>query len=107
DLAYEGIDVFSLLSKSGWANPPYSGIASGRATLRRLDGNNVVGAEAEGTLKIERADLGKVPLFKAIYAQLPAADQPRFNRLDMTYRLTDDAMVFDQLDVRSDILAAK
>src|SRR5690606_15415069 len=56
---------------------------------------------------IERADLGKVPLFKAIYAQLPAADQPRFNRLDMTYRLTDDAMVFDQLDVRSDILAAK
>lgn len=107
DLTFDGIDVFSLLSQSGWQNPPYSGSASGRATLRRLDGNNVVGAEAEGTLKIERADLGKVPLFQAIYAQLPAADQPRFNQLDMTYRLTDQAIVFDRLDVRSDILAAK
>tara|TARA_R110002072_G_scaffold46591_10_gene129277 strand:+ start:324688 stop:328290 length:3603 start_codon:yes stop_codon:yes gene_type:complete len=107
DLAYEGIDVFALLSQTGWENPPYSGSASGRATLRRLDGNNVVGAEAKGTLKIERADLGKVPLFKAIYAQLPAADQPRFNQLDMTYRLTDQAIVFDQLEIRSDILAAK
>ncbi|MFT4516063.1 MAG: hypothetical protein ACI91B_004785, partial [Planctomycetota bacterium] len=107
DLAYEGIDVFSLLSQGGWENPPYTGSASGRATLRRLDGNKVVGAAAEGTLKIERADLGKVPLFKAIYAQLPAADQPRFNQMDVTYRLTDQAMVFDQLEVRSDILAAK
>lgn len=107
DLAYEGIDVFSLLNQAGWENPPYTGSASGRATLRRLDGSNVVGAVAEGTLKIERADLGKVPLFKAIYAQLPAADQPRFNQMDVTYRLTDQAMVFDQLEIRSDILAAK
>lgn len=107
DISFSGIDIFSLLSTSGWQNAPYSGSASGRVILAHLDGNNVVGAEAEGTLKIERADLGKVPLFKAIYAQLPAADQPRFNKLDMAYRLTDAAMVFDQLEVRSDILAAK
>jgi hypothetical protein len=107
DLAYEGIELFSLLSQSGWENPPYTGSASGRTTLHRLDGNNFVGAVAKGTVKIERADLGKVPLFKTIYAQLPAADQPRFNQLDLTYRLTDQAMVFDQLEVRSDILAAK
>lgn len=106
DLSFKGVDVFSLLTTSGWDNAPYSGTASGRATLRRLDGNKVVGAKAEGSLKIERADLGKVPLFKAIYAQLPPADQPRFNQLDLTYRLTEDAIVFDNLDVRSEILAA-
>jgi len=107
DLAFDGIEVFSLLSQSGWENPPYTGSASGRATLDRLDGTSAVGANATGTLKIQRADLGKVPLFKAIYAQLPAADQPRFNQLDLAYRLTDEAMAIDQLEVRSDILAAK
>lgn len=107
DLQFDRVDVFTLLSTSGWRNPPYTGFASGRMTLSRLDGNNVVGAEASGTLKIERADLGKVPLFTAIYAQLPPANQPRFNQLDMTFRLTDHLMNFDQLEVRSEILAAK
>jgi hypothetical protein len=107
NLDFDNIDVFALLSKSGWQNPPYSGIAKGSAALRHLDGNNVLSAEATGTLTVERADLGKVPLFKAIYAQLPAADQPRFNQLNVAYRLTKDAIVFDRLDVRSDIMAAK
>ncbi|MFN3241516.1 MAG: hypothetical protein ACE37K_08380 [Planctomycetota bacterium] len=107
DLQFDRVDVFTLLSTSGWRNPPYTGLASGRMTLSRLDGNNVVGAEAAGTLQIERADLGKVPLFTAIYAQLPPANQPRFNQLDMTFRLTDHLMSFDRLEVRSEILAAK
>jgi len=107
DLQFQRVDVFTLLETSGWRNPPYTGFASGRMTLSRLDGNNLVGAEAAGTLKIERADLGKVPLFTAIYAQLPPADQPRFNHLDLTFRLTDHLMRFDHLEVRSEILAAK
>ncbi|MCK5943382.1 MAG: hypothetical protein KAI24_15480, partial [Planctomycetes bacterium] len=107
DLQFDRVDVFSLLNTSGWTNPPYSGFASGRVTLARLDGSNVVGAEAEGSLKIERANLGKVPLFTAIYAQLPPADQPRFNELDLAFRLTDHLMRFDRLEIRSDILAAK
>lgn len=107
DLAFEDVDVFSLLNTGGWQNPPYTGIASGRLTLHRLDGNDVVGAEADGTLRIERANLGRVPLFTAIYAQLPSADQPRFNELDLRYRVDTEAMVFEQLDIRSDIIAAK
>lgn len=107
NLDFNNIDVFALLSKSGWQNPQYTGVARGNAALSHLDGNNVLSAEAKGTLTVERADLGKVPLFKAIYAQLPAADQPRFNKLDVAYRLTNDAIVFDRLDVRSDIMAAK
>jgi hypothetical protein len=59
------------------------------------------------TLSRLGADLGKVPLFTAIYAQLPPANQPRFNQLDMTFRLTDHLMSFDRLEVRSEILAAK
>ena len=54
-----------------------------------------------------RADLGKVPLFAAIYAQLPPADRPRFNELDTKFRLDGDALIFDRLDVRSDILAVQ
>ncbi|MFK7742096.1 MAG: hypothetical protein AB8H80_17405 [Planctomycetota bacterium] len=107
DLSFRGVDVFTLLSTSGWNNPPYTGTASGRMTLSRLDGSSVVGAEATGTLKIERADLGKVPLFTAIYAQLPAVDQPRFNQFDLSYRLDADAVVFDDLEIRSELLAAK
>jgi len=103
---FVGVDVFSLLSAFGWANPPYSGTARGSVNLARLDGNTMIGAQANGNLVIERADLGKVPLFKAIYAQLPAADQPRFNFLDVAFRLTDEAVRFDKLVVRSDILGA-
>lgn len=107
DLEYKSIDVFALLTACGWNNPPYSGTARGTVKLNRLDGSTMVGAEANGTLTIERADLGKVPLFKAIYAQLPAADQPRFNYLDVIFRLTKEAIEFDKLIVRSDILGAE
>ncbi|MEC8653573.1 MAG: hypothetical protein VXY92_13535 [Planctomycetota bacterium] len=107
DLEFERVDVFSLLSTSGWSNPPYRGFASGDLKLLRLDGNNVGGAEAEGSLQVTRADLGKVPLFAAIYAQLPPADRPRFNELDTKFRLDGEALIFDQLDVRSDILAVQ
>ena len=53
------------------------------------------------------AAVGKVPLFSAIYAQLPPADRPRFNQLDTRFRLDGQELIFDQLDVRSDILAVK
>ena len=107
NLRFDRVDVFSLLSTSGWANPPYRGLASGQFELIHLDGNNLVGAEATGDLKVSDADLGKVPLFKAIYAQLPPADQPRFHQLDSQLRLTERAMQFERLEVRSDILAVK
>ncbi|MCB9877514.1 MAG: hypothetical protein H6835_07935 [Planctomycetes bacterium] len=107
DLAFEGVDVFTLLSQSGWANPPYSGSASGQLRLDRLEGADVVGAAAAGSLHVERADLGKVPLFTAIYAQLPPSEQPRFNHLDVDFRLVDQQLEIDNLEVRSDILAAK
>jgi hypothetical protein len=107
EVQFERIDVFSLLTAAGWVNPPYSGTASGRMLLRRLDGNDVVAAEGEGTLKVERADLGAVPLFTAIYAQLPPSDRPRFNHLDVTCRLAEQRVQFERLEVRSDILAAK
>ena len=106
-LQFDRVDVFSLLSASGWRNPPYRGFASGELNLLHLDGNNLVGAEATGAIQVKRADLGKVPLFTAIYAQLPAADQPRFNELDLQFRLTEEAMQFDRLNVRSDILGVE
>ena len=107
DLQFDRVDVYALLSTSGWSNPPYRGLASGQVELIHLDGNNLVGAEATGALKVSEADLGKVPLFQAIYAQLPPADQPRFHQLDTQFQLTERAMQFKRLDVRSDILAVK
>ncbi len=106
ELQFARIDVFSLLSASGWQNSPYKGLASGELRLDRLDGNQVVGAVASGRLSLERADLGKVPLFKAIYAQLPAADQPRFNELDVSFELDEQRVRFEQLEIRSELLAA-
>ncbi|HEX6811910.1 MAG TPA: hypothetical protein VF384_09845 [Planctomycetota bacterium] len=106
DLAFERVDVYQFLDTAGWTNPPYSGLASGRFSLVRLDGTHVVAAEATGSLKIEQGDLGVVPLFTAIYAQLPAPDRPRFHYLESTFRLADRRVTFDSLDVRSRMLGA-
>jgi hypothetical protein len=106
DLAFERVDVYQFLDTSGWTNPPYSGLASGNLSLTRLDGTHLVAAEGSGQLKIEQGDLGVVPLFTAIYAQLPAPDRPRFHYLESTFRLADRRVTFDSLDVRSRMLGA-
>jgi len=101
---FEKVDVYSFLSACGWQNPPYSGVANGEFQLDRLDGSDVIDALATGRLEIERADLGVVPLFTAIYAQLPAPDRPRFNHLEAIFRLSEKTVTFEKLDVRSNIL---
>lgn len=105
DLQFERVDVYSFLARCGWQNPPYSGTSRGSFTLERLDGSNVVTAAGAGQLTIERADLGVVPLFTAIYAQLPAPDRPRFEGLDSRFRLADRTLTFETLNVRSNLLA--
>lgn len=104
---YAGIDVYSFLDTCGWSNPPYSGRASGEVQLESLDGYDIVDARGRGTMKIVDADLGVVPLFTAIYAQLPAADRPRFHGLDVTFALGERQVKIDQLEVRSDVITAK
>ncbi len=107
NLDFENVDVYAFLSASGWVNPPYSGIATGRIQLDRLDGADLVGALAEGELSIERGDLGVVPLFTAIYAQLPAPERPRFDRLRSKFRLAERRVFFDDLGLWSNLLAAQ
>lgn len=107
DLAFEQVDVYTFLAQNGWQNPPYSGAASGKVRIDALDGSNVLEARGAGSLRIERADLGVVPLFTAIYAQLPPADRPRFDRLETTWTVADRGVRFDTFDVRSSILAAR
>ncbi len=104
---FERVDVYSFLDQSGWTNPPYSGTASGRVRLDRLDGNDLVDAECSGELRIERADLGVVPLFTAIYAQLPAPERPRFDRLQSSFSLRDRRVEFAELSLWSNLLAAQ
>lgn len=106
NLQFEKVDVFAFLRECGWQNPPYSGAASGSLVLERLDGNDVVGASGSGSLVIERGDLGAVPLFTAIYAQLPAPERPRFDHLDARFRLHQRRVEFPELSLRSNLLAA-
>jgi hypothetical protein len=106
NLNFEKVDVFAFLKECGWANPPYSGFASGNVTLERLDGSNVVDAQAAGDLAVERGDLGVVPLFAAIYSQLPAPERPRFDRLGTRFRLLNRRLEVDELALRSNLLAA-
>lgn len=107
NLTFQNVDVYRFLSTCGWQTPPYSGMASGNFALDRLDGNDLVSATGSGRLVIERGDLGVVPLFTAIYAQLPAPERPRFHHLETRVRLTDRRVTFDELDVESNLLAAK
>lgn len=104
NLVFEKVDVYSFLDTCGWTNPPYSGTAKGEFLLERLDGSDIVAARSNGRLTIERADLGVVPLFTAIYAQLPAPDRPRFDHLDSRFRLADKTVTFETLKVRSNLL---
>lgn len=105
-LAFEGVDVHSFLLVAGWVSPPYRGAARGHLVLERLDGHDVVDASGSGALAIERGDLGVVPLFTAIYSQLPAPERPRFDKLDAVLRLGDRRVVFDRLVLRSNLLEA-
>ena len=47
-----------------------------------------------------------LPKFTAIYAQLPAADRPRFDGLDVTWKVRNQVAEFDRFDVHSKLLAA-
>ena len=98
--------MFAFLKECGWANPPYSGLASGNVTVDHLDGNNIVDAQGTGNLTVDRGDLGVVPLFTAIYSQLPAPERPRFDRLGARFRLLDRRFHIDELALRSNLLAA-
>ncbi|MBL8751770.1 MAG: hypothetical protein JNK15_00610, partial [Planctomycetes bacterium] len=106
DLVFENVDVRTFLAHGGWQNPPYSGAASGTLVVDALDGSDVIDCTGRGTLRIERADLGVVPLFTAIYAQLPPADRPRFDGLATSFTVADRAVRFDDLSVTSNILGA-
>jgi len=106
NLTYEKVDVYAFLSACGWQNPPYSGTAGGVFQLDRLDGSDIVDARGKGRLVIERGDLGVVPLFTSIYAQLPAPDRPRFHHLALDFRAADRVVNFDSLEVRSNLLGA-
>jgi hypothetical protein len=107
DVAFAEVDVLGFLSATGWRQPPYRGAASGRIRLDRLAGNDVVGATAAGELRLDRADLGVVPLFTAIYAQLPPSDRPYFDALDLAWQVRNGAAEFSRLEVRSNVLAAR
>jgi hypothetical protein len=107
NLAFTDVDVYGFLAATGWSKPTYSGLASGAVRVKRLAGADIVGAVGDGELRIVRADLGVVPLFTAIYAQLPAADRPRFDALDLAWQVADGAATFPRLEVRSSLLAAR
>ncbi|MFN9945608.1 MAG: hypothetical protein ACK56S_02035 [Planctomycetota bacterium] len=107
DVEFAEVDVNRFLAATGWRQPPYSGAAAGSIRLERLAGADVVGAAGAGELRLSRADLGVVPLFTAIYAQLPPADRPHFDALDLAWRVRDGAAEFSRLDVRSNVLAAR
>lgn len=107
DIAFAGVDVAGFLAATGWRQPPYSGAASGRVRLDRLAGADAVGATGSGELRLERANLGVVPLFTAIYAQLPPADRPRFDALDLAFQVREGTAEFPRLEVRSNVIAAR
>lgn len=106
-LAFENVDVHGLLLRCGQNNPICSGAASGEIVLDRLDGHDIVDAEASGRIAIVRGDLGVVPLFTAIYAQLPAPERPRFDGMSARVALHDRRVRFDDLSLHSNLLGAK
>lgn len=107
NLTYESVDIHAFLKQAGQPNPPYRGSARGAFRLTRLDGQDIAAAAATGSCVITRGDLGIVPLFTAIYRQLPAAVRPRFDGLDLAFELADQRVTLQRLNLSSKILGAE
>lgn len=107
DLDIANFDLRSFLLAAGMVNPTYSGNASCQLQLRDLQGDRLVDAKAVLQCKVERGDLGAVPLFTAIYSQLPEADQPRFHSVQAKAILADQKVTLRELAMASNLLKAE
>lgn len=106
NLAFDKVDLAGFLRDCGWQRPPYSGICSGSLQLEQLDGTAITEARGKASLTVEQANLGAVPLFAAIYAHLPAAERPRFDRLQANGQLAQRQLRLDKLSLRSSMMEA-
>ncbi len=104
NLELDGISLADLLREGGYDNPPYSGTLRGHLQLDRLEGADFVDMVANGRLQLADGNLGTVPVFTAIYAQLSVQDRPRFEGGTLAFRVADRRLTFDELLVRSPLL---
>lgn len=105
DLTWDGISLSELLRQSGWSGYHFHGSMLGELHLQRLRGIDFVDMAARGKLAIVDGDLGTVPLFTAIYAQLSEDNRPRFESGNLDFSIDDRTMQIHQLKLRSPMLS--
>jgi hypothetical protein len=105
DVRLDGVSLSELLASSGIANTPYRGTLGGAIRVEDLPNADLVDMTALGNFTVIDANLGAVPLFTAIYAQLPEQNRPHFDTLSMAFDLRDRGLRIDELQLASPLLA--
>lgn len=104
-LTWDGVSLSDLLQQSGWTGYHFHGSLLGEVDVMQLHGADFAGMLAAGHVAAVDADLGTVPLFTAIYAQLSEDNRPRFESGNLLFIIADGKIDFDRLELRSPMLS--
>ncbi|GAB4141870.1 MAG: hypothetical protein Fur0037_08820 [Planctomycetota bacterium] len=105
DLAWDGIALSELLAESGWKGYRYRGSLLGELHIAKLSGTDLVNMQAAGSLAVVDGDLGNVPLFTAIYAQIAEPNRPRFESGTLAFYVADRIAHIVQLELDSSMMS--
>lgn len=105
DLQISGISLNDFLNDCGLVDTPYTGTLKGNLKLNDLRGNDLLDLDVNGALEVTDGNLGPVPLFTSLYAQMEERNRPRFDQLSVTFKTKDRALELSKLQVTSPMVA--
>ncbi len=107
DLSWTGISLSEMMRHAGVPGDPYHGNLSGELHLKGLEGEDIVEAQATGSMNIAQGRLGEVPLFTSIYSYLSPNRRPRFDSASLNFSMHGREIQIDKFTASSPLLAAE
>jgi hypothetical protein len=106
DLGWEGLSLDLLTRSADRRSDGMRGRLSGRFQLDSLVGGDLVDMAGSGEVRITEGDLGRVPVFTAIYSYLAEPRRPRFEGLAARFEIGDRQIRLPSFEVTSPLLTA-
>ena len=103
-LEFEGMSLRDFLQQSGMEGSPYHGTIRGWVRVDELAGYDYVDMRGAAGIEILDGDLGTVPLFTAIYAQMAERNRPRFESVSANLEIQDRTVQISNLNLKSPLV---
>ncbi|MCA8941745.1 MAG: hypothetical protein KDB80_04225 [Planctomycetes bacterium] len=104
-LGWKDVSLSSILRASGSEDSEYRGNVSGELRIGELLGDDIVNAEATGSVQVTEGRLGEVPLFTAIYSHLTPNQRPRFNGVAVDFSVHDQRIDIHEVEATSSLIS--